>query len=470
MENMEPAVSIANCLGAPICEYWQYHRNFNDYVRNFKRIIDELNSKMKDIELQLKAELLQVGKVPKEGIKNWLENVKAMIGEAQDVETKEYKAPNASENLVIGSPNVGLYLPTSELVDDVWDRFFLEELGIPELSRSNGWKLVLTTRSVQVCKRMSCKDILVRPLSEEEALILFLNKVGPNIVQCARILPTLKLVVKECVCLPLRIVVVGGTLKGGDDHCIWKNALKELKGRIGMIEGVEAEVTECLKFSFDHLKDEKVKQCSLYCALYPEDFEIEKDELIECWIDEGFIDEMETGQEMKDKGNVYLKKLEDNCLLENGIKRFSRPCVKMHDAVRDMALSITNKDPIYYTSRPATNNVTKRQGMKGGCWESIVYGKLHDRDSEDMSLPNFELIITLLLQQNPMEKISNAFFVNVLSSVLNLSRTKKECLPDSISELKNLKILLLRTVASWLLKIKIFALTFEASKTEEVGY
>ncbi|KAE8699172.1 putative disease resistance protein [Hibiscus syriacus] len=179
------------------------------------------------------------------------------------------------------------------ILDDVWDRFCLEEVGIPESSSSNGWKLVLTTRSVHVCKRMGCKDILAIPLSEEEALILFLNKVGPNIVQSASIMPILKLVVNECACLPLTIVVVAGTLKGEDDPCIWRNALKELKERIGMIEGAEAEVIERLKFSFDHIKDEKVKRCFLYCALYPEDFKIEKDDLIECWIDEGFIEEMD---------------------------------------------------------------------------------------------------------------------------------------------------------------------------------
>ncbi|XP_016737943.2 probable disease resistance protein At5g43730 [Gossypium hirsutum] len=203
------------------------------------------------------------------------------------------------------------------ILDDVWDNVSLEEVGIPEPSGSNGCKLVLTTRSEHVCKYMGCKVIKVKPLSEEEALVLFLNKVGPNIVQSPTIMPTLKLVVNECAGLPLTIVVVAGTMKGEDNPLIWKNSLGELKERIGKVEGVEAEVIERLKFSFDHLKDEKLKYCFLHCALYPEDFEIEKDELIECWIYEGFIDDMGTRQEMNDKGQVFLKKLEDNCLLEN---------------------------------------------------------------------------------------------------------------------------------------------------------
>ncbi|KAK8559859.1 hypothetical protein V6N13_016592 [Hibiscus sabdariffa] len=413
MKYVETTLAVINCIGAPICKYLGYHRNINDHVRNFNRIKDELNCKMEDIELQLKAELLHpLGKIPKKGVQNWLDKAKAMIVEAQGVENKvcngRYlcrarngklveektremqtfldKAPNASETLVIDGPSAGLPLPTSELVggkavreeiwqclmqeevsmigvwgmggvgkttimkhihndllkevrfdkviwitiskefnviklqdniasvlnskeglagvedkvkraailsemlkktgkyvlilDDVWDKFSLEEVGIPELSSSNGCKMVLTTRSKQVCNRMGCKDIPVALLSEEEALILFLNKVGPNIVHSETLMPTLRLVVNECARLPLMVVVVAGTLKGEDDPRTWKIALKELKDRIGMVEGAEAEVIERLKFSFDHLKDEKVKRCFLYCALYPEDCEIKKDELI----------------------------------------------------------------------------------------------------------------------------------------------------------------------------------------------
>ncbi|TYG71596.1 hypothetical protein ES288_D05G409600v1 [Gossypium darwinii] len=578
MEYVEPVLGIANCLGTPACKYLQYHRKLNDYVRNFKRMRDELNCKMEDIELQLKAELLRpLGKIPKKGVENWLKAVKEMIREAQVVEnkvgngrylrracngklvdekTREMKefldnAPNASEGLAMDGPSAGLPLPTSELVgeeavrkeiwaclmleevskigvwgmggvgkttimkhihndllkeqrferviwvtiskefnvmkvqddiaaalklkedwpregdklrraailsemlknagkhvlilDDLWDKVSLEEVGIPEPCGSNGCKLVLTTRSEHVCKYMGCKVIKVKPLSEEEALILFLNKAGPNIVQSPTIMPTLKLVVKECAGLPLTIVVVAGTLKGEEDPLIWKNALRELKERIEKEEEVEAKVIERLKFSFNHLKDEKVKYCFLHCALYPEDYEIGKDELIECWIEEGFIDDMGTRQEMKEKGHVVLKKLAENCLLENITDGCGQPCIKMHDAVRDMALSITRMNPRYMI----------QAGLQ---LEELPEKERWSRDIEKVSLMNnsiseisidvlptkCQLLTTLLLQENPIKKISSSFFINMpYLSVLNLSSTKIKSLPNSISELKNLTTLLL---------------------------
>ncbi|KAB2032670.1 hypothetical protein ES319_D05G391500v1 [Gossypium barbadense] len=574
MEYVEPVLGIANCLGTPVCKYLQYHRKLNDYVRNFKRTRDELNCKMEDIELQLKAELLRpLGKIPKKGVENWLKAVKEMIREAQVVEnkvsngrylcracngklvdekTREMKefldnAPNASEGLAMDGPSAGLPLPTSELVgeeavrneiwaclmqeevskigvwgmggvgkttimkhihndllkqqrferviwvtiskefnvmkvqdniasaleskeyldkeedklrraailsemlkkagkhvlilDDVWDKVSLEEVGIPEPNGSNGCKLVLTTRSEHVCKYMGCKVIKVEPLSEEEALILFLSEVGPNMVQNQTLMPTLKLVVKECAGLPLTIVVIAGTLRGEVDPLIWKNTLRELKERIGKVKEAEDKVIESLKVSFNHLKDEKMKHCFLHCALYPEDYKIWKYELIECWIEEGFIDDMSTRQEMKDKGHVILKKLEDNCLLEN----VSSETVKMHDAVRDMALSITRMNPRYMIQAglQLEELPEKEQWSPDIEKVSLMYNSISEIFI-DVLPTKCQLLTTLLLQFNLIKKIPYSFFTNMpCLRVLNLSFTWIESLPNSISELKNLTTLLL---------------------------
>ncbi|KAK8300558.1 hypothetical protein V6Z11_D05G394100 [Gossypium hirsutum] len=312
------------------------------------------------------------------------------------------------------------------ILDDVWSEVSLEEIGIPKPSSSNGYKLVLTTRVEQVCKSMGCKVIKLKPLSEEEALILFLSEVGPNIVQNQTLMPTLKLVVKDCAGLPLTIVVIAGTLRGEDDPLIWKNTLRELKERIGKVKEGEDKVIKSLKVSFNHLKDEKMKHCFLHCALYPEDIQIWKDGLIECWIEEGFIDDMRTRQEMKDKGHVILKKLEDNCLLEN----VSCEKVKMHDAVRDMALSITRMNPRYMI-------------QAGSQLEELPEKEQWSPDIEKVSLM-YNSISEISIDHNPIKKIPCSFFINMpCLCVLNLSYTEIKSLPNSISELKNLTTLLL---------------------------
>ncbi|XVF78142.1 hypothetical protein PTKIN_Ptkin14bG0105500 [Pterospermum kingtungense] len=333
------------------------------------------------------------------------------------------------------------------ILDDVWDKISLEEVGIPEPTSGNGCKLVLTTRKERVCKSMGCKVIKVNPLSDDDALALFLKKVGPEVSQSPTLVSKSRLVVKECAGLPLTVVVVAGTLKGEDDPRIWDNALNELKWRTREVEGMEAEVIECLKFSFDHLKDEKVKNCFLYCALYPEDFEISKDELIESWIDEGFINEMYTRQQMKDKGHAILKKLIDNSLLENA--KYGR--VKMHDAVREMALSIiTSMNPPRYIIKEKL--CMQLEGLpKEEEWAAEIEKVSLMRNSISeiptyLSPPKCQLLTTLLLQHSPISRIPDSFFSNMPNlSVLDLSYTLMECLPNSISELKNLTALLLQS-------------------------
>ncbi|GAY33485.1 hypothetical protein CUMW_275190 [Citrus unshiu] len=66
--------------------------------------------------------------------------------------------------------------------DEDKEAFPLEEVGIHEPNKQNGCKLVITTRSVGVCRSMGCEEVRVPPLSKEEALNLFLDKVGRNIL------------------------------------------------------------------------------------------------------------------------------------------------------------------------------------------------------------------------------------------------------------------------------------------------
>ncbi|XP_010271829.1 PREDICTED: probable disease resistance protein At1g61180 isoform X2 [Nelumbo nucifera] len=190
------------------------------------------------------------------------------------------------------------------LLDDLWERIDLEAVGVPNPSKENGCKIVLTSRSLDVCNKMETnKEIKVEILSNEEAWKLFHEKVGgvvdfPGITQIARC------VVDECRGLPLAILVIGGSLRNENDVRVWRNALKELSSaKYEIIDDIEDSVFNKLKFSYDQLSSENVKNCFLYAALYPEDFEIPVAELIEHLLWEGFITEGEkTWKRHKIKG------------------------------------------------------------------------------------------------------------------------------------------------------------------------
>ncbi|XP_022717725.1 probable disease resistance protein At5g43740 [Durio zibethinus] len=62
------------------------------------------------------------------------------------------------------------------ILDDLWDKLSLEEVGIPE--PSNGSKLVVTTRSLDVCYYLGCQVVRMPTLSKSDAWRLFSEKVG----------------------------------------------------------------------------------------------------------------------------------------------------------------------------------------------------------------------------------------------------------------------------------------------------
>ncbi|KAH7690225.1 P-loop containing nucleoside triphosphate hydrolase protein [Dioscorea alata] len=91
------------------------------------------------------------------------------------------------------------------ILDGIWNRVSLQNVGIPEPNRSNGFKVVWTTRFMDVCNSMESKrEIKVEGLTDEEAWSLFKDKVGAeDVIMSTEIQPIAKQVAEECGRLPL---------------------------------------------------------------------------------------------------------------------------------------------------------------------------------------------------------------------------------------------------------------------------
>ncbi|KAK8689231.1 hypothetical protein V6N13_087954 [Hibiscus sabdariffa] len=214
------------------------------------------------------------------------------------------------------------------ILDDVRERFSLEEVGIPEPSADNGSKIVLTTRSMYVCRRMDCQEIKMDPLPDIDAWTLFSDKVGQDVLNSADLLPVARSIAKRCGGLPLLIVTVASSMRGEGSLPIWRMALEELKRSTPGILDAKNMIHQQLRFSYDCLKDPRIRNCVLACASCREDSGILKEQLIGDWIEKGLINDM-------DKGQVMLRTLVDDCLLENvGNER-----VRLHDLVRDVTMN-----------------------------------------------------------------------------------------------------------------------------------
>ncbi|OWM66605.1 hypothetical protein CDL15_Pgr013822 [Punica granatum] len=326
------------------------------------------------------------------------------------------------------------------ILDDMWQHFELTDVGIPV--KRDGVRLVLTTRDLGVCEKMLCQvKIGVRPLSDEEAWALFILTLDSDQP------PSQKLVaediVKECKGLPLAIVVMAGSMRGEVEDHVWEATLENLK-RPGVLEqSMKESVFPILVHSYNRL-DTKKQLCFLTCALYPEDWSIPRQELIELCIDEGVIHE-DSRRKMYNEGHRLLDELEKACLLE-AYSAGGRG-VKMHDVIRDMALHIMNannapcmvKSGLGLEDVPDDEDDWKRNLQKVSLmWNDIMV-------VPSSISPNCPQLATLLLNYcSSLQKISKRFFQRMQGlKVIDLRNTSITKMPKSVMSLKKLNALVL---------------------------
>ncbi|KAK9266362.1 hypothetical protein L1049_012633 [Liquidambar formosana] len=331
------------------------------------------------------------------------------------------------------------------ILDDLWEVFPLEEIGIPSPTRGNGCKLILTTRLRGVCRGMETeRDVEVKVLTEEEAWGLFKDKVGTEVLLSPDIETIAKKVAKECDGLPLAIVVVGRALREVNDVVEWENALTELRDSCMKRNGMEEKVFARLKFSYGRLRDDVTRACLLYCALYPEDHEIDTKELIEYWIWEGLMSDVGRIQANMRKGKIVVNELKDSCLLESVGQYEGVEYVKMHDLIRDMAIDISRMNPrcMVKAGLGLTEAPAEEEWLEDVQRVSLMRNDLKNLQGQ----PKCNNLCTLLLRSNSLlDKISYSFFLKMQKlKVLDLSYTGIKQLPMSMSFLGNLSALLLR--------------------------
>ena len=323
------------------------------------------------------------------------------------------------------------------LLDEVYDFIDLDEvIGI---NQSHESKVVLASRLRDICKGMEADELInVKPLSDHEAFNMFREKLGRSIYS-PQIERVAEQVVRECGGLPLLINIVAMIFRNKrQDISLWMDGLKHLQ-RWEDIDGMD-HVIEFLKSCYDYLDSDTKKACYLYCALFPGEYDINVDYLLECWKAEGFIqnaDEFVRGtdafRDARSKGHAILDDLINLSLLERSDKG---KCVKTNRMLRKMALKISfQSNGSKFLAKPC-EGLQDFPGRKE--WEDA--NRISLMDNELCTLPEFlhcHNLSTLLLQRNNgLIAIPKFFFQSMRSlRVLDLHGTGIESLPSSISDL-----------------------------------
>jgi NB-ARC domain/Leucine rich repeat len=356
------------------------------------------------------------------------------------------------------------------LLDDLWSRMDLEIVGIPPvllaITGTCKQKIVLTTRSTDVCGLMEVKKtIRVDVLNWDGAWNLFKEKATAETIESHPFIQKYAVeVMKELGGLPLALITVGRAMYDKRDPCEWELAVELLRqARLNDIElsGTDETVFKVLKFSFDKLRSDNLRECFLHCSLWPEDNMIEKNELVELWMGLGLIDEPDVNMAYN-VGYSYISRLQAVCLLETTDKESQ---VKLHDVIRDMSLWIISNEgteknkwlvgsslsEIFIqreTEKISLMDQKNSISFSTTCYDSklttLLFIPNNLNDIKVLPFQSFSKLTVLNLRGNRFE----VFPVEICGlrslQFIDLSGNEIKSLPNEVGELTNLKYLFLR--------------------------
>uniref|UniRef100_A0A6N2LGV0 NB-ARC domain-containing protein n=1 Tax=Salix viminalis TaxID=40686 RepID=A0A6N2LGV0_SALVM len=322
------------------------------------------------------------------------------------------------------------------ILDDIWERLELDDVGIPSGSDNRGCKILMTSRDRNALYRgMDTEKLFhLQVLLENEAWNLFKNKAGDVIKN-----PDLELVAvevaKKCAGLPIYLVIVASALKGGDVS-EWKDALESLK-RFDK-DGINSPVNSALELSYTSLKEEEIKSVFLLCAqLRPHHIPIQ--DLLRYTVGLGLFKRISTLDEARHRLNKLVNDLIACCLLEGGADGI----VKMHDVLHGFAASVASRDHHVFTSSSGTVlREWPAKDMLEQCSAISLPACKISGLPEVLNCPKMESFI--LYNEDPSLKIPDSLFKGTKTlQLMDMTCVELPTLPSSLQFLEKLQTLCL---------------------------
>ncbi|KAH7565311.1 hypothetical protein JRO89_XS09G0184800 [Xanthoceras sorbifolium] len=226
------------------------------------------------------------------------------------------------------------------ILDDVWIEDFAK-WGPLYSSLNNGLhresKILVTTRKDKVARVMKSIDVIpIGLLSVDKSWSLFkqLAFYDRSSEECKTFVDLGREIVGKCKGLPLAIKTIGSLLRFKRTRDQWRRILDS---ELWKLKEIERGLFPPLLLSYNDLPS-KVKRCFSYCAIYPKDYNIEKDELIRLWIAQGYL-----GLEQDEEIEIVGEECFDTLAMHSFFQDFTKYddgniyMCKMHDIVHDFA-------------------------------------------------------------------------------------------------------------------------------------
>ncbi|KAB1671029.1 hypothetical protein [Gossypium barbadense] len=347
------------------------------------------------------------------------------------------------------------------VLDDIWNQDPEKWSRLKKLlmGGAKGSRIIVTTRSLRVAEIINkCQShvLKLKGLSDDDAWSLFRKiafEQGYADSTNSAFVEVGKQISERCGGVPLAIRTIAGTLSLKKTANEWHSFKENELAKISQIEG---ELLPILKLSYDHLPSH-LKHFFAYCRLYPKDYRIKVQELVQIWIAQGFIKQLNQSQSLEEIGFGYFKDLVEISFFQEVGERYSREGLtcKMHDLMHDVAESVAGMESSIVDSNKIASDVGEKWRhisikpsliplFKGKKLRTLLH--FQDKISQDFSYETWDLIIAncrclrvLKLNSIGIQKISPSICKLKHLRYLDLSwNFNIKILPESICKIQNL--------------------------------
>ncbi|KAK2416970.1 putative disease resistance protein RGA3 [Trifolium repens] len=324
------------------------------------------------------------------------------------------------------------------VLDDIWNDDRAKWIELIDLVKvgAAGSKIMVTTRINSIASMMgTVPSYVLEGLSQEDCLSLFVKwafkdgeeETYPNLVEIG------KEIVKKCAGVPLAVRTLGSSLFSKYDLNKW---LFVRDHDIWSLEQKKDDILPALKLSYDEMPS-YLRQCFACFSLFPKDYTFNVIETTVMWIGLGLVQSMNGSEKLEHIGREYIHDLHSRSLLHD-FNDFGYDCdFKMHDLIHDLAVYVAKEEFVRVVSH--TQNIS----------EQARHLSILENDSLDHVLfPKSTCVRTILLFGNGAGLDNEALLDTWVSRYkylryLELKVSSFETLPDSISKLKHLRILVI---------------------------
>ncbi|GMI78154.1 hypothetical protein like AT3G14470 [Hibiscus trionum] len=319
------------------------------------------------------------------------------------------------------------------VLDDVWDEDIKnwEDLKgcLQAINESKQSWILATSRSENVALvRETPPDHRhhLKAVIDEECWSIIKERAFGNSLISPELEAIGKDIARRCGGVPLVATVIGGTMCNKWNKDEWLSLRdSSLWGSLEKNEGI----ARVLRLSFDRLSSPSLKQCFAYCSIFPKDFRIEREQLIQLWMAEGFLQQPKGSSQLtfEDISNEYFNDLLSNSLLQD-VEKDLYGCItscKMHDLVHDLALSVSH-------IRQQQNELV---GVK------LLHSLFLNSGSSFHMVIDFKGLRVLKFGGVDIKSLPNSIGELKHLRYFDISRTRIERLPKSIAQLYLLQTL-----------------------------